>query len=104
MLVLLVEEKEDNINKPETGRKGMKENKLTAKDIMEFDEIQADKKATEQTLNIALTYHQNMLTVLNKKYKKWWDDKVERFDLEKGKQWTVGSSGAYVTIIEKEER
>lgn len=54
---------------------------LTADEIREFDNINADKRAAELTLEIALTHHENRMSSLNLLVNKIWDDMTDKMGL-----------------------
>jgi len=73
--------------------------KLTAKQIKWIDVIKADKHAAKLTLMVALTYHQNVLTELNKREREFWDDVIESNDLDKEACYSLKTvDGCYSTI------
>jgi hypothetical protein len=79
----------------------MDEKRLTAKDLKEIDEIHLDKQSVENTFKTAMYYHSNRVNELIKKERKWWDDLIERFGLDKTIPWTINRAGNYPTVCEK---
>ena len=73
---------------------------LTAKQIRELDEINADKNAINATLNVALKFHANRMNETSKKEADWWKDIFERgsLDLSTG-QYQVSVTGAIARIV-----
>jgi len=77
--------------------------KLTANQILIFDEFMADTKSVELTLKIALTYHSNRMNEIHKVERKLWDDLIEIHDLDDDCKYKLGSDEGCVQIIKVED-
>jgi len=74
--------------------------KLTAKQIKWIDEINADKRAAERTLKIALNYHQNMTNELCKAEHAFWEDILESNGLDKSSKYELSNVAGSVSVVE----
>lgn len=55
---------------------------LTAKQIRDLDEINADKNSINATLGVAMQYHSNRMNEVCKKETEWWLEIAELNDLD----------------------
>jgi hypothetical protein len=77
--------------------------RLTARQIEWFEEIHADRKAAERTLDIALSHSSNRLTELDKEMKKLWQELAEIHGLELfDKTYTIKSVDNNIRVIEEQ--
>jgi hypothetical protein len=80
-----------------------KQMKLTASQIRHFDELVADRRASELTLQIALQYHTNNSNRILKEEKELWDSLIEQYDLDPEIKWTLKMVEGALVVVEKEE-
>ena len=55
---------------------------LSHQDTQRFQELAFDRKATEDTLNVALLFHHNQVNSLNKTKEKLWQHVSEAYGIE----------------------
>lgn len=80
-----------------------KHTNLTAHQIKHMDELHHDTKANEQTLQIALNFHNNMANNLNKKRYEWWKDIIETNDLDPTKTYKIDHINGSIAVVETDD-
>ena len=75
--------------------------KLTAKQIKAIDEIERDRRAHSETLQVALNFHTNQLNEINRLHRELWEELAEiyAFDLYREGGWTTKIVDGAVTIV-----
>lgn len=82
----------------------MKTMKLTAEQIEWIDSINQDRSATDNTLKVAMCYHSNRMSRLNKEKKRFWKNIAETFDLDlEENHYRVNNVRNEVEILKDEE-
>lgn len=78
---------------------------LTARQLKYMAEIEADDRAADATLRIALSYHANQMNILEKERVKFWDDLAEThgFDLDKCRWEIEKVDGAWAVVPSKDQ-
>jgi hypothetical protein len=78
-----------------------KKMRLTAKEILEFDEIGDDQRGCDRSLKIAMTYHSNRCNEIAKQRRKWWESAAERFGLDMEKnRYILEKTHGVICIVE----
>ena len=77
--------------------------KLTARQINMLDEIERDRKAIQETLQVALNFHANRLNEINESHAEMWKEFAEHhgFDLYAGCGWCTKMVDGAMHIVSK---
>lgn len=79
--------------------------KLTASEIRLVDELEADRRAIETTLRVALNFHANKINDLQKREKEMWQllSEHHHFDINDECGWRIGVVEGAVSIVENDK-
>lgn len=78
-------------------------NKLSARQINYFDEIQTMRESNKRTLRVAINYSINMDIDIEKKYKELWEELKGQFDLELNVEYELKTIDGCFCAVEKEK-
>ena len=78
-------------------------NRLSAHQIKVYDEFAHDTVATEKTLKVALTYHANRMSELNKVKQKFWVELIEQYNLDSDLIYHIKIVDGIACIVEQEK-
>lgn len=73
---------------------------LTAEQIRQLDEIEADIQAAKKTLRVALNYHSNMINQIHKRKVEFWRELNQIHNLDDNKRYTVNYVRGRHEIVE----
>lgn len=76
---------------------------LTAEQIRQLDEIEADTAATEKTLQVALNYHSNTMNQIHKRTTAFQRELVEIHNLDPQRTYVIKYAAGRHEIVEAEE-
>lgn len=78
--------------------------RLTARQIAILEEIQRDTRAAETTLKIAMTYHHNQMSEIEKRTSELWSELAEIHNLNLSETiYQTKTIDGIVQIVPKEE-
>lgn len=73
---------------------------LTASQIKTLDEVNIDRKAVQDTLNIALQFHTNRVNELDKAEQAFWRDIIKTHNLDGSVAWKTDRADGTVVVTE----
>lgn len=76
---------------------------LTAEQIRQVEEIEADTAATERTLRVALNYHSNTVNQIHKRTVNFWRELQEIYNLAPQRTYVIKHVAGRHEIFEAEE-
>lgn len=77
---------------------------LTAEQIRQLDEIQADAAGAERTLRVALNFYANATNEIYKRRVSFWRELGEIHNLDDEREYTVRYASGQHEIVETEEK
>lgn len=77
---------------------------LTAEQIRQLDEIQADAAGAERTLRVALKFHSNATNEIYKRRVSFWRELGEIHNLDDEREYTIRYASGQHEIVETEEK
>lgn len=77
---------------------------LTAEEIHEMDEIASDIRGADDMLKVALNYHANRISTINKLEKAWWERALGARGIDRdGPVYTLKRKGSFSGIVKDGE-